>query len=134
MTRRMTLLVLAVVGLMVGVVTISPPEGTLRRGAEEASTPAPPAPGLSDSDAFDVTAKLSTAPGAKAKTIEAVLGDRVEIVVEGSEPASVALGDLRIEELEQGVPARFELLAETPGAYPLTLIDEDRRIGTLEIR
>jgi len=31
-------------------------------------------------------------------------------------------------------PARFELLAETPGTYPLVLVDEARRIGTLEIR
>jgi hypothetical protein len=130
----MTLLVLALVGLMVLVVTVSPPQGTLRGGQREASTPVPPAPGLTDADAFDVTAKLSTAPGAKQKTIDAELGDRVEIVVEGREPASVALGDMRTEELEAGVPARFELLAETPGAYPLTLVDEDRRIGTLEIR
>jgi hypothetical protein len=99
-----------------------------------ASPPAPPASTLVDSDEFDVTAKLTTTPGAKQKTIEAVLGDRVQIVVEGREPASVSLGDLRTEELERGVPARFELLAETPGAYPLTLVDEDRRIGTLEIR
>ena len=32
------------------------------------------------------------------------------------------------------MPARFELLAETPGTYPLVLVDEERRIGTLEIR
>jgi len=130
----MTLLVLTLVGLMVLVVTISPPQGALRNAPREASTPVPRATGLTSSDAFDVTAKLSTAAGAKPKTIEAVLGDRVEIVVVGREPASVALGDMRTEELEQGVPARFELLAETPGAYPLTLVDEDRRIGTLEIR
>jgi hypothetical protein len=134
MTRRMTLLVLALVGLMVLVVTISPPDRGLREGERGASTPVPPAPGLSSPDDFDVTAKLSTAPGAKAKTIKAALRDRVEIIVEGDEPASVALGDMRTEELEAGVPARFELLAETPGAYPLTLIDEGRRIGTLEIR
>ena len=39
-----------------------------------------------------------------------------------------------MEELEAGIPARFELLAETPGAYPLVLVNENRRIGTLEIR
>ena len=32
------------------------------------------------------------------------------------------------------MPARFEMLAETPGTYPLVLVDEDRRIGSLEIR
>jgi len=131
----MTLLVLALIGVMVLVVTVAPPEQRVRRGAREASTAVPPpAPVVSDSDAFDVDEKLSAAPDAKPKTIEAELGDRVQIVVVGNEPDSVALGDLRMEELEQGVPARFELLAETPGAYPLTLVDDGRRIGTLVIR
>ena len=132
----MTVLVLVLVGLMVLVVTVRPPERGVREPSEEARATATPTPGagLSDADAFDVTAKLSAAPGAKAKTIEAVLGDRVEIVVEGPQPASVALGDLRIEELEQGVPARFELLADTPGTYPLVLLEDQRKIGTLEIR
>ena len=131
----MTLLVLALLGLMVLVVTVSPPAPSGRRGAETAASPAPsPLATLSDPDAFDVTETLSAVQGSKPKTFEAVLGDRVEIVVEGSEPGSVALGDLRTEVYEQGLPARFELLAETPGAYPLVLVDENRRIGSLEIR
>jgi hypothetical protein len=131
----MTLLVLALVGLMVLVVTVQPPDPG-RRGAETqtttpgASSQAP----LSDPDAFDVEADLSTAAGAKPKTIEAVLGDRVEITVKGNEPASVSLGELRIKQLERDIPARFALLADTPGTYPLVVVDEDRRIGTLKIR
>src|SRR3954463_11181723 len=100
MTRRMTLLVLALMGVMVLVVTVAPPNRDPthpRKRAQEASTPVPPEPQLSDPDAFDVTAKLSAAPGAKLKTIEAELGDRVQIVVEGREPDSVALGELRTE-------------------------------------
>ena len=89
---------------------------------------------MSDPDAFDVTATLSALPGEKAKTVEAELGDRVRILVEGTQLDSVALGDLRLEQMEAGIPARFELLAETPGTYPLVLVDENRRIGTLEIR
>src|SRR4051794_21790638 len=135
MTRRMTLLVLALVGLMVLVITVSPPEPGGRGGAQATVTPAPaPRSPLTDPDAFDVTAKLSTDAHAKAKDIEAVLGDRVQIVVEGAKPGSVALGDLQTEQYEPGLPARLELLAETPGAYPLVLVDENRRIGTLEIR
>jgi hypothetical protein len=131
----MTLLVLALLGLMVLVVTVSPPEPNVRRGAQTGASPTPsPRESLSDPDAFDVTATLSAAAGEKPETIEAVLGDRVEIVVEGSEPGSVALGDLHTEPFEAELPARFELLAETPGAYPLILVDENRRIGTLEIR
>src|SRR3954451_19319597 len=136
MTRRMTLMVAALLGLLVLVVTVSPPDPGARRGGRAAATPRPAtATPLTDPDAFDVTATLSAQASEKPQTIDAVLGDRVQIVVKGREPGSVALGDLRIEQYEQGVPARFQLLAETPGAYPLTLLDEgDRRIGTLKIR
>ncbi len=135
MTRRMTLMVLALLGLLVLVVTVSPPEQGGRKGAQTGTTP--PASSqdlLSDPDAFDVQATLTTDGDAKPKTIEAELHDRVQILVNGSEPGSVELGELRIEELEEGVPARFELLAETPGTYPLVNLEDNRRIGTLEIR
>jgi hypothetical protein len=132
MTRRMTLLVLAIVGLMVLVVTVSPPRSPTQSGSE---TTSPPSGALQDPDEFDVTATLNADDETVApQTIEAVLGDDVEIVVEGRGPASVALGELQTEPFEEGLPARFRLLAQTPGAYPLTLIDEDRQIGTLEIR
>src|SRR3954467_7779868 len=136
MTRRMTLLVGALLGLLVLVVTVAPPERGPRNGsATPTTTPVAASPPLlSDPDAFDVEAKLSTAPGARPKRIEAVLGDRVQITVQGNDPASVALGDLRTEQLERDVPARFELLAETPGDYPLVVLEDERRIGTLEIR
>ena len=41
---------------------------------------------------------------------------------------------LRPGQIRMGAATRFVLLAETPGTYPLRLIDEDRQIGTLEIR
>ena len=44
------------------------------------------------------------------------------------------LGDMETLSLEAGVPARFQLLADTPGSYPLTLESTDKPIGTLEVR
>ena len=44
------------------------------------------------------------------------------------------LVELETEPFEEGLPARFRLFAQTQGAYPLVLIDENRRIGTLQIR
>jgi hypothetical protein len=135
MTRRMSVIVLVLVGLMVLVVTIAPPERGVRNGSAATVTPeeASMAP-LSDPDAFDVSAKLSAAPGAAQKTIDAEVGDRVQIIVEGTGVDTVALGDLDETTVEADSPARFELLADTPGRYPLVLLDEGRRIGTLEIR
>lgn len=126
----MTLLVLAIVGLMVLVVTVTPPR-TAQRGGSEAS-PAPNAV-LSDPDDFDVTATLSADSEGEQQTIEAVLGDDVEIIVEGKGPGRVALTGLQSAIFEEGLPARFQLMAETPGAYPL-LVDDERQIGTLMIR
>ena len=87
---------------------------------------------MSDPDAFDVSATLSTEE--EGQTIEAELGDRVEIIVNGREPDGVALGDMRIEALDDVAPARFQFLAEFTGSYPLVLMSENRRIGSLEIR
>src|SRR4051812_24476068 len=121
MTRRMTLIALALVGSMVLFVTVSPPDSSTRKGAETTATPSPLAASLSDPDAFDVSETLSTALGTKPATVEAEIGDKVEIVVEGDTIDSVALGELSMEDVEADVPARFELLADTPGSYPLVL-------------
>ena len=131
----MTLVVLAVVGIMVLVVTIAPPDRGVKNGSGATVTAQEPntAP-LSDPDAFDVTAKLSAAPGVAQKTIEAEVGDRVQIIVSGTGPDTVAVGALDQMTVEADSPARFELLADTPGRYPLVLLNDGRRIGTLEIR
>jgi plastocyanin len=130
----MTLIVLALVGSLVLVVTVAPPDSGKRKDAQTAATPSPLTASLSDPDAFDVSETLSAAPGTRPKTVEAEVGDKVELIVEGSVIDSVALGDLSMEDVEAGVPARFELLADTPGTYPVVLVNEERRIGTLEIR
>jgi hypothetical protein len=130
----MTLIVLALVGSMVLIVTVAPPDSGVRDGAQSTPTPSPLAASLSDPDAFDVSETLSAAPGTKPQTVEAELGDKVSIVVESTTIDNVALGDVSMEDVEAGVPARFELLADTPGTYPLVLVNEARQIGTLEIR
>ena len=130
----MMLVVLAVMGVMVLVATISPPDpGVQNSGREASGTPVPSA-SVTDLDAFDVTATLTAAPGGEPQTVEAELGDRVEIVVNGTELDAVQLGDMFIEQLDAGVPARFQLLAQFTGSFPLVLVSEDRRIGSLEIR
>ncbi len=128
----MMLLVLAVMGVMVLVVTVSPPNSGVDRNGRGTAAETPQSAPLSDPDAFDVSATLSTEKA--DQTIEAELGDRVEIIVTGREPDGVALGDMRIEALDDVAPARFQFLAEFTGSYPLVLVSENRRIGSLEIR
>jgi hypothetical protein len=135
MTRRMTYVVLVLLGLMVLAVTISPPGQGTRNGSTAAVTPTASTSSepLTDPDAFDVSAELSAARGSASKTVDAEVGDRVEITVEGAVADSVALGDLAVDAVDPDSPARFELLADTPGTYPLVLLNDNRRIGSLRI-
>jgi hypothetical protein len=121
---------------MVVVVTVAPPENGVKAPTSGAAGPARQVaaqPPLTDPDAFDVSARLSAAPGAAEKTVDAEVGDRVQIVVESPAVDSVAIGDLAQETLEPDSPARFELLADTPGSYPVVLLNEERQIGILKV-
>ena len=90
----MTVIVLALLGLMVLVVTFAPQQNRVQSGAQPTPVASAPPANLTDPDAFDVTRTLSAAPDAEAQTVEAELGDRVEIVVEGEQPDLVQLGEV----------------------------------------
>jgi hypothetical protein len=133
MTRRMLVLVAVLMGLTALVATLAPPERVRPRGEP---TPAPlasrPAQALPPAGP-DVKATLPSGRG-RPRTVRAELGDAVTIDVESETATSVALGDLAIQQAEPGLPAHFELLADTPGRYPLVVVDDQRRIGTLIVR
>ncbi len=130
--RRTVIVVIAVMATMALIASFAP-------APRRPSTPTPTAtPRLVDvpdvADAPDVDATLTTSHDARPKTVEAELGDQVRIVVESTQPDSVALGDLSTQPVEPGIPASFELLADTPGRYPLVTSSDERTIGTLEVR
>lgn len=60
-------------------------------------------------------------------------GQTIRLTVRGSEVDSVMLLD-EIEPMEADSPAEFEVLADTPGEYPIELVDAERQIGTLVVR
>jgi len=66
--------------------------------------------------------------------VAARVGQTVIITVKTDELDSVSLGELEIETADPQSPARFELLADVPGSYPIHLLQADRTIGTLEVR
>jgi hypothetical protein len=93
------------------------------------------------------TAVPSTAAGGAPATVQKTLtadapdqqvvarvGQDVVIDVEGEQVDTVTIGDLDTQTVDAGSPAHFDLLAETPGRYPIELVEAGRRIGTLEIR
>ena len=65
--------------------------------------------------------------------VEAKVGQIVRIVVTSDELDTVSMADVGFETTEPDSPARFELLADVPGTYPIELLEADRQIGELEI-
>ena len=69
------------------------------------------------------------------QSVRAQVGDLIRLEVTGDVLDQVQIERLdRIDPIEPVTPARFEVIAETPGVYPIRLIDADRRIGRLDIR
>ena len=66
--------------------------------------------------------------------VVARVGQSVTITVESDTLDSVSIAEIGTKTVEEESPARFELLADVPGSYPIELLEEERRIGTLEIR
>jgi hypothetical protein len=71
---------------------------------------------------------------AEGQRVEAEVGQIVRIVVTSDELDTVSMAELGFETTEPDSPARFELLADAPGSYPIELLQAGRRIGVLEIR
>jgi hypothetical protein len=71
---------------------------------------------------------------ASGQKVSARVGQNVVIVVESDDLDSVSLAEVGTEPVEPESPARFELLADTPGSYAIDLLESGRRIGVLEIR
>jgi len=128
----MLVLVVVLMGLTALVATLAPPA----RVRPEPPGGTPQAHGGAQSrpaDTPDVTAKLD-ASARRQRTVRAELGEQVSILVSTHAADSVALGDLDVQPAEPGLPARFDLLADTPGRYPLVLESSGHRLWTLEVR
>jgi hypothetical protein len=68
------------------------------------------------------------------QSVKARVGDLIQLEVTGDviDEVEIELLD-RIDPIEPTTPARFEVIPETAGVYPIRLIEADKRIGRLEI-
>jgi hypothetical protein len=128
--RRFLLLVAVLMGLTALAASIAPREPLIRDGARGAATATPTPRPEAGTPVKTVERTISTSqPG----RITVHQGQLVQLTVTGDEVDSVQLRD-EIEPVEADSPAQFELFADTPGEYPIQLIDADRQIGTLVVR
>ena len=70
----------------------------------------------------------------EGQRVVARVGQLVVITVESEVLDTVSIAELGSKAVEPDSPARFELLADTPGRYDIELLDAGRKIGTLEVR
>jgi hypothetical protein len=127
MLARRLLIALAVLLLLTAVAASVAPRETGSRD-DAAVTPAPPA-----KPAVEPVQETLDA-SAEGQRVLARVGQTVTIVVRSDTLDTVSLAELGAETTEPDSPARFELLADAPGSYPIELLQADRRIGVLEIR
>ena len=120
--RRLLLLAAALMLLAALAVGLAP-----RSGGPE--PPSAPATGRS---AEVVERELSA--DADDQSIEARVGDLIRFQVAGNTIDQVEIERLdRIDPIEPTTPARFEVIPDAAGVYPIRLIGADRRIGRLDI-
>jgi hypothetical protein len=99
--------------------------------APEPDDPSPPAPRAAQTPEI-VEASLNTTDA--DQSVAARVGDLIKLEVAGDVLDQVQIERLdRIDAVEPTTPARFEVIPETAGVYPIRLIEADRRIGRLEI-
>ena len=133
--RRILVLVAVLMGLTALAASLAPPPESLRQGRRTpvaspspGATPAPSAPA-----ARTVTARLP-ATARRPHQITAAVGDTVDLTVTGDVLDTVVIPGLAVSEpVDRYSPARVELYADTPGRYPVRLLDAGRRIGVLRI-
>jgi hypothetical protein len=130
--RRFLLLVAVLMGLTALAASVAPRESIDRSGRGAATpTATPTLSPTGDGNLPTVLKRLNTAEGITRVAVNE--GDLVLLEVSGSEVDSVTLRD-EVVPIDPNSPAVFELLADEPGEYPITLVDADRQVGVLLVR
>jgi hypothetical protein len=133
--RRFLLLVAVLMGLTALAASVAPREPLLREGARRTATPTPsptPPPSAEAGEPLKIVPKTLEI-GVDPVPVIVREGQQIELTVKGTELDNVMVLD-QIKPIEADSPAIFDLLPDTPGRYPITLIDSGRRIGTLVVQ
>ena len=126
LARRLLILAAVLMGLIALAAGVAP-----REPARETATSPSPTQGVVTPTA---TVERTLHADTSGQEVAARVGQTVIITVQADVLDSVSLGDFGIETADPQSPARFELLADVPGNYPIRLLQADRTIGTLEVR
>jgi hypothetical protein len=128
--RRFLLLVAVLMGLTALAASIAPREPLVRDRRSATATPTPT--GAAEANAVRTVEKTISADAGHARVVVRE-GELVRLTVDATEIDNVSVMD-KILPVEADSPAVFELLADPPGSYPITLLESGRRVGTLVVR
>ena len=137
MLGRRLLVVFAVLLGLTALATALAPRPTVRDGArvEPSSTPTPtPAPERSETKSRRIERTISADSGRKRARVRARVGDVLMLTVDGDVYDGVEITALgKLEPIEPGSPARFEMLLERRGELRVSLVDAKRLIGLVVV-
>jgi hypothetical protein len=134
--RRLLVLFAVLLGLT-ALVTSLAPRPTVRpdRADPAATTPAPtPSPGASGQASRRIERTISADPGSRRGRVRARVGDVLRLTVDGDVLDGVEIPALgKLEPIEPGSPARFEMLLDEAGELRVRLVDAKRLIGLVVV-
>jgi hypothetical protein len=133
--RRLIILVAVLMGLTALAASVAPqPDGGRRDRAQSTPQPAPsPTPSPPAREAGVVSRHVDARRARTPVTISVPQGSTLELAVDVGGPETVALDDVDLQAAAPGSPARFELLADTPGDIPLRLLEAERALGVVRV-
>jgi hypothetical protein len=134
MARRLLLLVALLMGLTALAASIAPREEEVNPPPKVERPPASPPAAPADREGT-VTKTLSTDESDARDLIVADRGDVVHLTVSGRAVDAVQIAGLDlVQPIDPDTPALFEFVADTPGTFDVSLLEEPRVVGRLRIR
>jgi hypothetical protein len=134
---RRLLVIFAVLLGLTALVTSLAPRPTVRPGSVGAgvSTPTPtPSPTARAQASRRIERTISADAGRSRARVRARAGDVLALTVRGDVLDAVEIAGLgKLEPIEPGSPARFEMLLDTPGEFRVTLLDAQRSLGLIAV-
>jgi hypothetical protein len=134
--RRLLFVFAVLLGMTALATSLAPrPEVRDRAGTRGGPTPtATPTPERSEAASRRIERTISADPGRPRAHIRVRVGDVLALTVRGDLLDGVEIPALgKLEPVEPGSPARFEMLLETPGELRIGLVDAARPIGFVEV-
>jgi hypothetical protein len=137
MLGRRLLVVFAVLLGLTALATSLAPRPSIRDNArpQASATPtATPAPERSETASRRIERTISADAGRKRAHVRVRVGDVLALTVSGDVFDAVEIAALgKLEPIEPGSPARFEMLLDRPGELRVGLVDAERFVGLVEV-